>query len=76
MLLSPKGSISAARLPKPKMRRAGKKLYVKWVIEEINLKRDKSQFAEFTKWKEIIAMREWFLEWTGTKQGQSDLKKK
>ena len=71
-LLSSKGPMSAAKLPKSKMKRTETKLYVKWVIEEI--KRDPSQFAEFTKGKGIIATRERFLEWMATEQGEKDLK--
>ena len=72
-LLSSKGPMSAAKLPKSKMKRVETKLYVKWVIEEI--KRDKSQSAEFMKGKGIIATRERFLEWMATEQGKKDLKK-
>ncbi|KAH9887365.1 RNA ligase-domain-containing protein [Cubamyces lactineus] len=48
-------------VPKSKLRRAETKLYVQWVCDEI--KRDKSQFKDYTRGKGIIATRERFLAW-------------
>ncbi|RPD55632.1 hypothetical protein L226DRAFT_537106 [Lentinus tigrinus ALCF2SS1-7] len=59
---------SEGNVPKSKMRRAETKLYVRWVIAEI--KRDKSQFAEFAKGKGIIATRERFLRWMESEEGR------
>ena len=59
---------SAANVPKSKLRRAETKLYVEWVCAEI--KRDKSQFKDFTKGKGIIATRERFLEWLASNEGE------
>ncbi|RDB18587.1 tRNA ligase 1 [Hypsizygus marmoreus] len=72
-LLSSKGPMSAANLPKSKMKRPETKLYVRWVINEI--KRDRTPFAEFTKGKGIIATRERFLKWLASEQGRTDLDK-
>ncbi|KAI0341315.1 hypothetical protein BDW22DRAFT_1358802 [Trametopsis cervina] len=58
-------------VPKGKMRRPETQVYVKWIIEEI--KRDKTQFSEFTKGRGIIATRERFLKWLGEKEGQKEL---
>ncbi|KAL1941803.1 hypothetical protein VTO73DRAFT_6803 [Trametes versicolor] len=60
---------SPALVPKSKMRRAETKLYVKWVCAEI--KRDPSQFEEFTKGKGIIATRTRFLQWLESDQGKA-----
>ncbi|KAI0366072.1 hypothetical protein BV20DRAFT_1097607 [Pilatotrama ljubarskyi] len=59
---------SVSNVPKSKLRRAETKLYVKWVIDEI--KRDRKQFADYTKGKGIIATRERFLRWLETAQGK------
>lgn len=60
---------SPALVPKSKMRRAETKLYVKWVCAEI--KRDPSQFEEFSKGKGIIATRTRFLQWLESDQGKA-----
>ena len=74
ILLSTKGPLSAARLPKAKLMRPETKLYVKWIKREIG--RDRGQFEDFSKGKGIIATRERFLKWmkTGdaTKEAASD----
>ncbi len=57
-----------SNVPKSKMRREETKVYVQWVIEEI--KRDKSQFALYSKGKGIIATRERFLRWLESGEGQ------
>ncbi|KAI8971308.1 RNA ligase-domain-containing protein [Trametes punicea] len=59
---------SPSLVPKSKLRRAETKLYVKWVCDEI--RRDRSQFADYTKGKGIIATRERFLKWLESGQGQ------
>ena len=64
-LLGSDGPLSAASLPKSKLRRPETKLYVDWVIAEI--RRDKSQFADYNKGHGIIATRERFLAWMETK---------
>jgi tRNA ligase len=61
ILLSTKGPLSDARLPKAKLKRAETKLYVKWIKGEIG--RDRKQFEKFNKGKGIIATRERFLTW-------------
>ncbi|TFK84033.1 hypothetical protein K466DRAFT_665422 [Polyporus arcularius HHB13444] len=55
-------------VPKSKLRRPETKAYVRWVIAEI--KRDKDQFADFTKGKGIIATRERFLKWQASEEGR------
>ena len=60
-LLSKGKDASLASVSKAKLKRPETRVYVKWVLEEI--KRDRSQFAEFTKGKGIIATRERFLKW-------------
>ena len=45
---------SVENVPKGKMRRDETRAYVRWIIEEI--KRDKSQFSEFTKGKGMAAI--------------------
>ena len=68
-LLSKGPSIS--NVSKAKLKRPETQLYVNWVIKEI--KRDRSQFSEFTKGKGIIATRERFLKWLETKDGKDEL---
>ncbi|XP_006456066.1 hypothetical protein AGABI2DRAFT_210807 [Agaricus bisporus var. bisporus H97] len=60
-LLSTKGPLVAASLPKGKMKREETKVYVKWVIQEIQ--KNRKQFDGYTKGHGIIATRERFLEW-------------
>ncbi|KAI0634683.1 RNA ligase-domain-containing protein [Trametes polyzona] len=62
-----------ANVPKSKLRRPETKLYVQWVCDEI--KRDRSQFSEYTKGKGIIATRERFLRWLESNQGKQAQKK-
>lgn len=62
---------SIAHVSKAKMKRPETQVYVKWVIAEI--KRDRSQFAEFTKGKGIIATRERFLKWLESREGKHEL---
>ena len=64
ILLSTKGPLSGARLPKAKLKRPETKLYVKWIKGEIG--RDRKQFESFNKGKGIIATRERFLKWMET----------
>ena len=59
---------SVENVPKGKMRRDETRAYVRWIIEEI--KRDRSQFSEFTKGKGIIRTRERFLEWSQSQEGK------
>lgn len=65
--LSEKGPMSNAKLPKSKMQRAETKVYVKWVMEEIQ--KNRGDFDDFTKGKGIIATREKFLAWLETDEG-------
>ncbi|KAF8132467.1 RNA ligase-domain-containing protein [Boletus edulis] len=67
-LLSTKGSLSNAKLPKSKMAREETRVYVKWVKNEI--KTNRSAFQGYTQGKGIIATRERFLRWLGTDQGK------
>ena len=62
---------STTNLSKAKMRRPETQVYVKWVIGEI--KRDRSQFAEFNKGRGIIATRERFLKWLESSEGKDQL---
>lgn len=62
---------STSNLPRSKMKRPETQTYVKWVINEI--KRDRSQFENFTKGKGIIATRERFLKWLEGGEGLADL---
>jgi tRNA ligase len=64
ILLSTKGPLKNARLPKAKLKRAETQLYVRWVKAEIG--RDRNQFENFTKGKGIISTRERFLKWMKT----------
>ncbi|KAI0824940.1 RNA ligase-domain-containing protein [Trametes gibbosa] len=59
---------SPSNVPKSKLRRAETKVYVRWVCDEI--RRDRSQFAEYTKGRGIIATRERFLKWLESGQGE------
>ena len=70
-LLSSKGGVSLAKLPKSKLKRPETKLYVTWVIEEI--KKDPESFQDYTKGKGIIATREKFLKWLEADQGKAQL---
>jgi tRNA ligase len=64
ILLSTKGPLKDARLPKAKLKRPETQLYVKWIKGEIG--RDRGQFENFTKGKGIITTRERFLKWMET----------
>lgn len=68
ILLSTKGPLSDARLPKAKLKRPETILYVKWIKGEIG--RDRRQFENFSKGKGIIATRDRFLEWMGTREAK------
>ena len=59
---------SESNVPRGKMRRPETRMYVRWVIAEI--KRDRSQFADFTKGKGIIATRERFLKFMESEEGK------
>ena len=61
ILLSAKGPLNDAKIPKSKLKRKETQLYVKWVKEEI--KKDRGAFSEFNKGKGIITTRERFLKW-------------
>jgi tRNA ligase len=70
-LLSTKGSLNDAKLPKSKMKRKETQVYLKWVKNEIHTNR--SAFAGFAQGKGIIDTRERFLAWLNTEQGNKDL---
>lgn len=70
-LLSTKGSLNDAKLPKSKMKRKETQVYLKWVKNEI--KTNRSAFQGYAQGKGIIATREQFLKWLGTEQGKTDL---
>ena len=70
-LLSSKGQMKPSSLPRSKMRRAETKVYVKWVIQEIE--KDRASFNEFADGKGIIATREKFLKFLKTKEGMKEL---
>ena len=72
-LLSAKGPIIDASVPKSKLRYPESHLYLKWVKEEIS--RDRRPFKEYTKGKGIIATRERFLAWLESRKdnGQKSL---
>lgn len=70
-LLSTKGSLNDAKLPKSKLKRKETQLYVKWVKNEIQTNRD--AFLGFAHGKGIIATRERFLKWFDSEQGKKDL---
>jgi tRNA ligase len=72
ILLSAKVPLHEAKLPKAKLKRPETKLYVKWVTEEI--KKNRSDFAEYSKGKGIIGTREKFLEWMAGEEGKKGLK--
>lgn len=59
---------TTSNVHKSKLRRPETKVYVKWVIEEI--KKDKGQFADYTKGKGIIATRERYFRWLETEDGE------
>ncbi|KAJ7304654.1 RNA ligase-domain-containing protein [Mycena albidolilacea] len=61
--------MSEQSVHKGKMRRPETKVYVRWVIGEI--RRDPGSFDEWARGRGIIATRERFLEWLGTKEGQA-----
>jgi tRNA ligase len=70
-LLSSKDQMKPSSLSRSKMRRAETKVYVKWVIQEIN--KDRASFNEFANGKGIIATRERFLKFLKTKEGMKEL---
>lgn len=70
-LLSTKGSLNDAKLPKSKLKRKETRLYVEWVKKEI--RHNPSAFSEFSKGKGIIATRERFLKWMETDEGKKGL---
>ncbi|KAF8225851.1 RNA ligase [Tricholoma matsutake] len=72
-LLSSKSGLSPAKLPKSKMQRPETRLYVKWVIEEIE--KDRKSFQDYTKGKGIIATRERFLKYLEADEGKGQLEK-
>ncbi|KAI6021729.1 RNA ligase-domain-containing protein [Pisolithus microcarpus] len=71
ILLSAKGPLSEANIPKSKLKRQETQLYVKWVKEEI--KTNRAAFSEFNRGKGIISTRERFLDWMKSKEGVKDL---
>lgn len=71
-LLSHKGSIDHAKVPKSKLNRPETRVYLKWVKGKI--KRDRAAFNEFAKGHGIIATRERFLEYLETPEGRKELK--
>lgn len=70
-LLSVKGSLDDAAIPKSKMKRKETQVYLKWVKNEIQTNR--SAFQGYMQGKGIIATREQFLRWLNTEQGKTDL---
>ncbi|KAF8555611.1 hypothetical protein OG21DRAFT_1507500 [Imleria badia] len=70
-LLSTKGSLNDAKLPKSKMKRKETQVYLKWVKNEIQTNR--SAFQGYAQGKGIIATRDQFFRWLGTEQGKTDL---
>jgi tRNA ligase len=68
ILLSTKGSLNDAKLPKSKLKRKETHLYVEWVKKEI--RHNPSAFSEYSKGKGIIATRERFLKWMETDDGK------
>lgn len=71
MLLSTKGSLNDAKLPKSKSKRKETRLYIEWVKKEI--RHNPSAFSEYLKGKGIIATRERFLKWMETDDGEKEL---
>ncbi|KAG2143593.1 RNA ligase-domain-containing protein [Suillus clintonianus] len=71
ILLSTKGSLNDAKLPKSKMKRKETHLYVDWVKKEI--RHNPSAFLEYSQGKGIIATRERFLKWMETDDGKNGL---
>lgn len=71
ILLSTKGSLNDAKLPKSKLKRKETHLYVEWVKKEI--RHNPSAFSEYSKGKGIIATRERFLKWMETDDGKKEL---
>lgn len=63
-----KSGLLASRLPTSKMKRPETKVYVKWVIEEIQ--RNPEDFESYAKGKGVISTRERFLEWLQTESGK------
>ncbi|KAG6867898.1 hypothetical protein C0993_009744 [Termitomyces sp. T159_Od127] len=72
-LLNLQGKLNASHVSKAKMQRAETRVYVSWVIEEIN--KDRSQFSEYNKGKGIIATREKFLKYLETPEGKAAMEK-
>jgi tRNA ligase len=71
MLLSTKGPLHSAKIPKSKLKRPETKLYMKWVTEEI--KNDRTAFDGYNKGKGIISTRERFLQWMSGEEGRKGL---
>ncbi|KAL4068638.1 RNA ligase-domain-containing protein [Scleroderma yunnanense] len=71
ILLSAKGPLNDANIPKSKLKRKETLSYVKWVKEEI--RQNRGAFSEFSKGKGIIAARNRFLKWLECNQGKNDL---
>ncbi|KAI0064052.1 RNA ligase [Artomyces pyxidatus] len=70
-LLSCKGPLSEAKIPKSKMKRPETIVYIRWVKEQIQ--KNPGMFVEYNKGKGIIATREKFLEWLATQEGKEVL---
>jgi len=70
-LLSTKGSLNDAKLPKSKLKRKETHLYVDWAKNEI--RHNPNAFSEYTKGKGIIATRQRFLKWMETDEGKKGL---
>ncbi|KAL1742460.1 RNA ligase-domain-containing protein [Schizophyllum fasciatum] len=66
-------ALSAKSVPKTKMRRAETRVYVGWVIQEIE--RNPQAFAQYMQSKGIIATRDMFLAWLKTPEGQKALER-
>ena len=69
-LLSTKGSLNDAAVPKSMLKRKETQDYLKWVKNEI--KTNRSAFQGYTQGKGIVATRERFLRWLHTENGKAD----
>lgn len=73
ILMARKKKIASPSVPKSKLRRPESFVYRDWVEKEID--RDPAAFAGFAEGQGIIAVRERFLKWLESEEGQKALKK-
>ena len=66
-----KPGLSLAHVPKSKLKRAETKVYVRWVIDDIQ--KHFEEYEEYTKGKGIIATREKFLAWLASDKGKKEI---